>query len=87
MRKFKLGNSLWEYTPKTNEFNSVDEAWNVLSNAFARSRTQDPSSRSIFMSTKPINMVSWSGHCVKKDLLNTFKIRSETRQRIVCPIR
>jgi hypothetical protein len=42
MRKFKLGNSLWEYTPKTNEFNSVDEAWNVLSNAFARSRTQDP---------------------------------------------
>lgn len=41
MRKFKLGNFFWEYTPETNEFNSIDEAWNFLSNGFARSRTQD----------------------------------------------
>ena len=42
MAKFKLGNSLWDYYPEKDEFNSIDEAWNVLSDGFARVRTSDP---------------------------------------------
>lgn len=40
--EYSIGNTLWEFTSDKTNFDSVDEAWDYLSDAFARSRTTNP---------------------------------------------
>ena len=56
MNRFKLGNALWTFTPNIDTFESIDAAWNYLSDAFAKARTKDKNAEfKVYLHIEEIN--------------------------------